>query len=76
MYGDMDSYDRLPKAVRQALANSDHNWSGSQVYYERHRRVRKPQMRNAKAIVEFIKLADIKKHNQDAEAGLVCGGQR
>ena len=25
-------YDRLPKQLRQALANSDHNWCDEQVY--------------------------------------------
>jgi hypothetical protein len=28
----MADYDRLPKALREALANANHNWSASQIY--------------------------------------------
>lgn len=29
---DMNDFDRLPKAAREALANANHNWNCSQAY--------------------------------------------
>lgn len=33
----MKAFDRLPKKVRQALANSDHNWSAAGILYDMRR---------------------------------------
>ncbi len=70
----MTIFDKLPKNVRQALANADHNWSGEQLY--RAYRRKHPQARTAKACIEFIRFADQIKHIEDAALGLVCPGQR
>lgn len=71
----MEAFDLLPKAVRQALANSDHNWSAAQLYFE-HKRRKRPECRTAAACVAFLTDQDKRKHEADADRGLVCGGQR
>lgn len=70
----MDAYDRLPKALREALQNSDHNWSAAQVRRETCKRKanRKPQLATTAAAVAFIRQQDNAKHRIDAMAGLVC----
>jgi hypothetical protein len=74
--GNMDAFDRLPKAVREALRNSDHNWSAAQCLSE----LRKPKARrriaDAQALVAFVTEQDRKAHERGAAAGLVCPGQR
>jgi hypothetical protein len=74
-FDNMDAFDRLPKAVREALRNADHNWSAAQVYHE-HKRRKVPAMRTAASIAAFIREQDAAKHHTDAERGLVMGGQR
>jgi Family of unknown function (DUF6525) len=36
----MGLFDKLPKCVRQALANADHNWSGAQINRAYKRKLR------------------------------------
>jgi hypothetical protein len=74
VYSNMAAFDRLPKAVRQALANSDHNWSARQALVElkRPRKRRKAQCMNATALAEFIRQSDKAKHERDAAAGIVA----
>lgn len=72
--GSMSDFDKLPKALRAALANADHNWSGEQLYRARKRK--HPQVRTIPQALAFLKAADVKKHNEDAAAGLIMGGQR
>jgi hypothetical protein len=51
----MDAFDRLPKALREALANSDHNWSAYQAYsvLQRPKHKRPAQAQDAKALAQF-----------------------
>jgi hypothetical protein len=74
----MSDYDKLPRAVRAALADADHNWSGTQALREmrKPKAKRRAQCMNAAAMVATIREADAKQHRQDAERGIVCGGQR
>lgn len=76
--GSMAAFDKLPKALRVALANADHNWSGEQLNSVRRRRSHPHHYRVATIplAVAFLKSQDVKKHNADAAAGLVMGGQR
>ena len=71
-------FDLLPAAVRAALRDADHNWSARQVRQEmrRTKAKRKACMRDAAAVVAFIADQDKRKHDTDAQAGRVCGGQR
>lgn len=71
----MGAFDKLPKAVRVALANADHNWSGAQVLKEMRKRKNK-RVPNAAGFADFIREHDANKHKRDADAGLVCPGQR
>jgi hypothetical protein len=71
---DMDIYDKLPKAVRKALQEADHNWSGEQLYRAWKRR--QHGLRTAEDCVRFIRVQDAKVHRRDAEAGIVCPDQR
>ena len=70
----MCAFDLLPAAVRDA----DHNWSARQVRQEmrRTKAMRKACMRDAGVVVAFIADQDKRKHDADAHAGRVCGGQR
>ena len=70
-YDAMEAFDRLPKAVREVLRNSDHNWSAAQLYRE-YKRGKRPEVKTAAACVAFIKSQDAKKHREDAEKGLVA----
>jgi hypothetical protein len=74
----MSEFDKLPKAIRVALATADHNWSGEQL--NRVRRNRKhPHNHKVRTIadaVAFIKQQDAAKHRADADAGLIMPGQR
>jgi TRAP-type mannitol/chloroaromatic compound transport system substrate-binding protein len=76
----MEAFDRLPKAIRQALANSDHNWSGAQMLHTY--RAKRPKLYAGKvikgvaAVVDVIAQGDKHKHEADAARGLVCPGQR
>ena len=74
--GSMSAFDRLPKALRRALAESDHNWNGEQLYRARKTKRYGDKIGTIKQAIEFIRAQDARKHNQDAAAGLVCGGQR
>ena len=74
----MSEFDKLPKALREALANADHNWSGEQLNRVRRNR-RHPHNHKVRTIpdaVAFIKQQDAAKHRADADAGLIMPGQR
>jgi hypothetical protein len=73
--GRMSQFDKLPKALRVALANADHNWSGEQLLKAR-RSKRYEQVRTIPDAIAFIKQQDARKHREDAERGLVCPDQR
>src|SRR5262245_32380841 len=75
LHKNMDAFDQLPKALREALANSDHNWSASQALSA----LRKPKAKrigrpyeNAQTLAAYITTKDKAKHDADAAAGLVC----
>ena len=72
--GRMSEFDKLPKALRQALANADHNYSGEQIHRERRKRGAKAL--SIAKVIELIAANDKRQHDKDAELGLVCGGQR
>jgi Family of unknown function (DUF6525) len=74
--GSMKAFDGLPKAIRQALANADHNWSGQQIARVRRAKRFQDKVGTVAQTVATIREQDIAKHRKDAEAGLVCGGQR
>lgn len=69
----MKAFDRLPKGAREALRNSDHNWSAGQVAqaYRKH-----PKCKTVAAIVTTIKENDKKLHDALAAEGLIMPGQR
>jgi hypothetical protein len=68
-------FDKLPKGMREALANADHNWSGEQLY--RHYRKRNPLVRTTALAVAFLAQQDAKRHNADAgEFTGIMPGQR
>lgn len=69
----MKAFDTLPKAIRQSLANSDQNWSAGHIkkVYKKD-----PKLKDIKTTIATIKDQDKKKHDRDAEAGHVMGGQR
>jgi hypothetical protein len=72
----MSEYDKLPRGMRVALMNADHNWSGEQLY--RAYRKRNAKVRTTALAVAFIRDADAKKHVEDT-ADFYCGimpGQR
>jgi hypothetical protein len=70
----MDAYDRLPRELRQALQDSDQNWSAKQCYVElrRPKAKRRAQFATLDTAVSFIRQQDNAKHAADAAAGLVC----
>lgn len=72
--GRMSGFDALPKALRVALANADHNWSGDQL--NAHRRKHGAKAWPIARCVAFITANDKSKHDHDAARGLVMGGQR
>jgi len=74
-HGDnMKAFDSLPKAVRQSLANADHNWSAGQVK-KGYRKA--PQLKDIFTVIQTIKDQDAKKHNTDVKAGMtIAPGQR
>lgn len=74
--GRMDIFDKLPKALRVALANSDHNWSGEQLYRARRKKLYQDKIGTIPQAIAFIREQDIKKHRADAEEGIICGNQR
>jgi hypothetical protein len=65
----MKDFDALPPELRRALAYADHNWSGTDV-----RRLLRSV--DAAILVDVLQMEDKQKHETDAEAGFVCGGQR
>jgi hypothetical protein len=67
-YSNMEAFDLLPKAAREALRNSDHNWSAAQLLH--HMRRRDPRVRTAKDAAEYIRSSDVTKHVKDVAAGL------
>ena len=74
----MADFDKLPRAVRAALREADHNWSGTQILRAlRKRKANRPEKaRDAKTLLQTIRDQDRFVHNRDAAAGIVCGGQR
>jgi hypothetical protein len=76
--GAMSEFDKLPKALRVALANADHNWSGEQLHRVRRKRSHPHnyKVRTIPLALAFLKEQDARKHNADADAGLILGGQR
>jgi hypothetical protein len=74
----MFEFDKLPKALRAALAKADHNWNGEQLQAVRRKRSH-PAHHKVNTIpkaIEFLQASDKAKHDQDAAAGLIMGGQR
>lgn len=59
----MHVFDKLPRGMREALANADHNWSGEQLY--QHYRKRNPKVRTTALAIGFIRNEDAKKHASD-----------
>lgn len=59
--GSMAVFDKLPKAVRAALADADHNWSGEQLYTAWKRR-KVPGLRNSADMIRAIRINDAKLH--------------
>ena len=74
--GRMTAFDKLPKGLRIALANSDHNWSGEQLLKARRSKRHHDKVGTIAQAAAFIRERDARKHRADAAAGLVCGGQR
>jgi hypothetical protein len=62
----MEAYDRLPKAIRQALANADHNWSAGDMYTARRRKLK--QVATIADAVAFISAADAKRNGETDDA--------
>lgn len=75
--GCMATFDKLPKAVRMALAEADHNWSGAQLYTAWKRR-KVPGLRNSEDMIRVIRENDAKLHvrNTADEFFGVMPGQR
>jgi hypothetical protein len=73
----MHTFDKLPKAVREALAGADHNWSGEQLYRVWKRR-KLPGLRNSADMIKVIRENDAKLHvrNTADEYFGVMPGQR
>jgi hypothetical protein len=65
----MEAFDRLPKALREALRNADHNWAGAQCLglVRKHKTA---------GVIAILKTQDKAKHERDAAQGLICPGQR
>lgn len=76
--GCMLQFDKLPKALRQALASADRNWSGEQLNRVRRskRHAHHYKVATIPLAVAFIASQDKTRHDADAAAGLICGGQR
>jgi hypothetical protein len=77
IYERMDQFDKLPKAMREALRYADHNWSGGQLL--RYYRKKHPAVRTAALAVRFIRSQDAERHNSDtSDPGFVgvMPGQR
>lgn len=78
MPGSMHEFDKLPKALRVALANADHNWNGEQLQAVRRKRSHPHHLKVntiAKAMA-FLQASDKAKHDADAAAGMIMPGQR
>lgn len=76
--GCMFEFDKLPKALRVALANADHNWNGEQLQAVRRKRSH-PHHHKVNTIpkaLAFLQESDKRKHDQDATEGLIMPGQR
>lgn len=71
----MADFDRLPRAVRAALAASDHNWAATVVLKELRARKNR-RILNARHAVKLIVEWDRWKHRQDAGMGMLPSGQR
>jgi hypothetical protein len=78
LHSNMNAFDQLPRAMREALANADHNWSARHCLTELRKPFyrRRSEFRNAQAGVEFIKMQDKAKHMHDAANGEILEGQR
>ena len=83
MHGDnMGAFDQLPKALRQALANADHNWSARMVLQLRRRKATNRiggmpvSFETTAGAIAALHISDTHKHRKDAAAGIVCGDQR
>jgi Family of unknown function (DUF6525) len=61
--GSMEDFDKLPKALRAALRDADHNWSGEQLYHAHKRR--HPKVRTVKLALDYLKQQDARKHASD-----------
>ena len=72
--GRMSEFDKLPKALRVALANADHNYSGEQIHRERRKQGAKAL--SIARVIELITMNDKRQHDKDAALGIVMGGQR
>lgn len=74
--GCMKAFDKLPKALRVCLANADQNWSGEQLYYARKAKRHADKIGTIALAIAYIASQDKRKHDADAAAGLILGGQR
>lgn len=70
----MDAFDKLPKVMREALANSHHNWSAAQARAElrKPKAKRRAQCANAARFASEIAAMDARKHVRDAQDGIVA----
>lgn len=75
---EMEYFDCLPAAMREALRNSDHNWPAEQWYREIEEldARRRAVIATKAAAAAFIRDNDTAQHRRDAERGIVCPGQR
>lgn len=73
----MSDFDKLPRLVRRALADSDHNWASSVVLKELRRRKKGTRiLRNAAHAVHEIQRWDDDKNYADYLQGIVPRKQR
>jgi hypothetical protein len=70
----MEAFDKLPRVLRQALANSDHNWSAAQALAElrKPKAKRRAQCASASIFAAEITAMDARKHARDAQEGIVA----
>jgi hypothetical protein len=65
----MKDFDALPYHIRRALANADHNWSGTE--FRRILFCESPSF-----VISFIRKEDKRMHEEAVKDNLICGGQR
>jgi hypothetical protein len=65
VFDNMSAFDKLPRALREALANADHNWSAAQLYRERRKpkAKRHAQLATNESTLAFLIEQDARKHN-------------